>query len=296
MKSFLSSRAGLITLSVLGIVALVLLAAAMKSFEFNSPLTYEQPRSKPEAVVSFGMAIDQIADVPLWKQAVFWGGMVLVTLLFSILLPPEWRKRLLKIVLRLALMSFFVLYILKNRERFGILDFGKLSLPEANLSPSPEAVPPPIYVPPQLPPITTYLVSIAVLLVLFVIASVMLRKFVPARPVVRRDIDLTDIASAARLSLQEMSAGGDWEDAIVNCYARMTDAISRRRGISREAASTPAEFALRLERSGLPAESVRRLTRLFEMVRYGARNAGERERDEASACLSDILRYCGEAA
>jgi hypothetical protein len=57
---------------------------------------------------------------------------------------------------------------------------------------------------------------------------------------------------------------------------------------------TPEEFASHLTRSGLPSHAVQRLTRLFESVRYGARTAGDRERDEATSCLSEIVHYCGE--
>lgn len=57
---------------------------------------------------------------------------------------------------------------------------------------------------------------------------------------------------------------------------------------------TPGEFALRLEQSGLPGDAVRRLTRLFERVRYGNQKAGLKDTNEAVACLTAILQYCGE--
>ncbi len=57
---------------------------------------------------------------------------------------------------------------------------------------------------------------------------------------------------------------------------------------------TPAEFATRLENSGLPSDAVRRLTRLFEGVRYGLQKTGPTEINEAVACLTTILQYCGE--
>jgi hypothetical protein len=69
-----------------------------------------------------------------------------------------------------------------------------------------------------------------------------------------------------------------------------------RRGLYREYAMTPAEFAVRLQSAGLPPEPVNRLTRLFESVRYGARISAQRDVDEAIACLTSILKYCGESA
>ena len=57
---------------------------------------------------------------------------------------------------------------------------------------------------------------------------------------------------------------------------------------------TQAEFAVRLERDGLPADAVKSLTRLFENVRYGGYRTGPKEVNEAVACLTTILNYCGE--
>jgi hypothetical protein len=57
---------------------------------------------------------------------------------------------------------------------------------------------------------------------------------------------------------------------------------------------TPAEFASRLQEAGLPGDAVRRLTRLFEGVRYGQRKVGPKDVNEAVACLTAILQYCGE--
>ncbi len=58
---------------------------------------------------------------------------------------------------------------------------------------------------------------------------------------------------------------------------------------------TPREFAERLQMTGLPAESVLRLTRLFESVRYGAHQSSQKEINEAVACLNSILSACGVA-
>jgi hypothetical protein len=94
--------------------------------------------------------------------------------------------------------------------------------------------------------------------------------------------------------LRDLSSGADWADAITNCYVRMSEAVSSKRGLYRQAAMTPAEFARRLERAGLPSDPVRRLTRLFESVRYGAHKPARTEIDEAVVCLNAILHHCGE--
>jgi hypothetical protein len=83
-------------------------------------------------------------------------------------------------------------------------------------------------------------------------------------------------------------------DVIINCYLRMSDVVSDKRQLHRNAAMTPHEFALHLEQAGLPADAVTKLTRLFEGVRYGARRSGPQEINEAVSCLKTILHYCGE--
>jgi hypothetical protein len=105
---------------------------------------------------------------------------------------------------------------------------------------------------------------------------------------------LDDIAQIARSSLKDLSSGRDTSDVIVNCYMRMSDVVADKRRLHREIAMTPQEFAQRLERAGLPGDAVRRLTGLFEMVRYGDRKSAPRDVTEAVNCLNAILRSCGE--
>ena len=141
-----------------------------------------------------------------------------------------------------------------------------------------------------------YLISIGVVLALLLLArslSRWWRRLGRPRPV---SGPLDDLAAIARSSLDDLQVGQDWDDVIVGCYARMSDAVSRNRGLFRAKAMTPAEFARRLERAGLPGDAVRRLTRLFEAVRYGGRKSSQKEINEAVSCLTAILHYCGEAA
>lgn len=112
---------------------------------------------------------------------------------------------------------------------------------------------------------------------------------------VRPAQSLQDLARIARASLRDLSSGRETTDVIMNCYFRMSDVVADKRQLQRGLGMTPAEFASRLEEAGLPGDAVQRLTRLFEAVRYGERRAGPREVNEAVACLTTILQYCGEA-
>lgn len=106
---------------------------------------------------------------------------------------------------------------------------------------------------------------------------------------------LHDLARIARSSLRDLSDGRETTDVIMNCYFRMSDVVSDKKNLQRGISMTPQEFAYRLEEAGLPGDAVRRLTRLFESVRYGVRRAGPKDVNEAVACLTTILQYCGEA-
>jgi hypothetical protein len=153
--------------------------------------------------------------------------------------------------------------------------------------------PPAVFHPPQVSNLILYLVSFTLTLLLIFILWRIYRWRKP-RPSAATFKSLEGIGEAARLALDDLAAGLDGEDAIILCYARMSEVVMQKRSLQRGESGTAAEFATRLEAVGLPGISVRRLTRLFESARYGARESLRVEIDEAKACLTDIARYCGE--
>ena len=160
-----------------------------------------------------------------------------------------------------------------------------------------EEIPPlPVFAPPDLPGWMNYLISLGVVLALLALTWSLQRWWKRFNTPIASPDDLKKLASVARASLIELSQGGNWADAVTNCYVRMSEVVGHKRGLHRRAAMTPAEFARRLESAGLPGDPVRRLTRLFEAVRYGARKPAQNEINEAVSCLNDILRHCGEEA
>ncbi|MBN1137442.1 MAG: DUF4129 domain-containing protein [Anaerolineae bacterium] len=92
-----------------------------------------------------------------------------------------------------------------------------------------------------------------------------------------------------RSALDDLFAGRNWEDVVIQCYADMNTAVSRRRGVGRHQAMTPREFGVRLEHIGLPTNSVNRLTRLFEQARYGSHRSTPDQIREATDCLAEIM-------
>ena len=56
---------------------------------------------------------------------------------------------------------------------------------------------------------------------------------------------------------------------------------------------TPREFEVYLTQNGMPREPVQQLTRLFELVRYGAVTAAPADEQHAVASLTAIVEACG---
>jgi hypothetical protein len=279
---------------LLAILALVLLASGLRDVNFAEPRQFSRAESEN---ISFSVAalVEGLASIPRWKQVLFWVGVYLLVLILTSILSPELRKRLLWATARLAILSLAILYLVQNRERFGLMNLEPLDLGGLQITPQNLDLAPPVFSPPSIPPALTYLISVAVILLTIGLFWLFGRGFSARRMRPAKDLSLEDIAAAARASLRDLSTGRDWEDSILRCYESMTEVVARKRGFHRDPHLTPSEFAAHLEQSGLPAEAVRRLTRLFESVRYGAHTSGERESAEAADCLREVLRYCREA-
>lgn len=105
----------------------------------------------------------------------------------------------------------------------------------------------------------------------------------------RRKPPLEIVSLEAEAALADLYAGVKVKDAVMRCYVDMSRALGRQRGLVRQQGMTPREFEEVLAEQGLPAQSVKRLTRLFERVRYGGKTSSEHERQEAIAALEEII-------
>jgi hypothetical protein len=226
--------------------------------------------------------------IPIWKQILFWLSLGLIVVLIGLLLSPEMRKRLFLVLIRIG-FTVWAFYLLFKR---GLLNFnlsgGGVPAPNQDAT-----VPMPAFAPPQVSPTFSYMISFVVALIWLAVLWILYRGW-------QRYLSLNNgkplgaIAKIARSSLDELNAGRNSNDVIINCYLRMSDVVSDKRHLHRQVAMTPHEFALHLEQAGLPGDAVTRLTRLFEGVRYGARKSGPQDINEAVSCLKTILHYCGE--
>jgi hypothetical protein len=101
------------------------------------------------------------------------------------------------------------------------------------------------------------------------------------------------LALEARRAIDTLHAGRDLKDTVLRCYREMSQVLQEQRGIQRQKGMTPREFEKYLAEIGLRDEHIRRLTRLFESVRYGDNVSSERDKREAMDCLRAIVRAYG---
>jgi hypothetical protein len=293
MRSLLENKRLVIVISVLTLVVLMLLARGLHDLPFREGQSFAQQSTRLRDVPI--QIVNAITEIPFMVQISMWVVVLSILVLLGLLMNAEWRKRLIRIVIRVGL-TYWALYIVFMRYREMLAEMGAdaAALNNSAVSTASTGAAPPAFVSPQAITIATYIVSLGVALVIIFLAwkAYALWKELKAPSV----LPLKRIAQIARSSIDDLSAGRESTDVILNCYYRMSDVVSDKKNLERSASMTPGEFAMRLERAGLPSDAVHRLTRLFEGVRYGARRSGPGEVREAVASLTAILHHCGESA
>jgi hypothetical protein len=263
--------------------ALTLLAAALPSvrLEPGKPFPYDlftpPALGRPSAPVSFGsMEWVGIAVLAL-------GAFVVVMMIFS----RDFRRWLVR-NLPIYLLVMLTVYLLMANLQPPLFEPRSAPGQASGASNQPAEIPD-VVVPPDLvtnPP--AWLVSI---ISLTMAAGMVLAVWWIVRRFPKRAATTIgeEIAASAQAALRDLEAGGDVRDAVTRCYVEMMRLLHTERGIVRDPDMTAREFEQRLARTGLAATHVRRLTRLFEAVRYSPRAPGPREAREAEACLREIV-------
>jgi hypothetical protein len=287
MKALGQNRVVIILLALGGILALGVLASGIRDMKFREPDPFyiEWPTGANQA---FTQVVQQMEALPIEKVILFWTVVLVFTAVVIMLINPKYRWKILKAVLRAALIFIALVWALKALAQSvsskmtqpgGLFQNGINNQNQNTL---------PVYSPPAEVPWISYLVSLGILSGL-VLAGWWLWNL-NKKPLTGVRQNIADIA---RETLDQIAEGDDFGDAVSSCYFRMTEAVRNVRGLERQDDMTPAEFAYRMESVGLPGEPVHRLTRLFESVRYGAKKPGEQETREAVVCLNEIITACG---
>lgn len=277
------------------LLGVTLLTASLHEFKFKPPVPIAWKSVTP-IQFSFAQIIAQVNEIPAWKHILFWAASLLIIGLVSSLLSAEMRKRLLRLLIRFASFVFIFLFIIRrNPDLLPLLaqvsPLGSGSNSGGELS----SLSPPVFQPPSIPPGVVFIASFILVVMVGLVLWFINRWWQRSKLRVSTKIPLSELASIARLSLSEIENGTEWRQSILRCYARMNQVVAAKRSLERQPSMTPAEFAERLVKAGLPREPVHALTRLFEFERYGARTAGKAEINVAIASLRDILLACGES-
>lgn len=263
--------------------ALTLLAAALPSVRLEP--------GKPFPYDLFALPAPGRPSAPGGFIGMEWLGMVLLALgafvAVMLIFSRDFRRWLVR-NLPIYLLVMLTVYLLMANLRPPLFEPrsapGQAAGAPNQASDIPEAVLPPDLVT-NPPAWLVTLISLAIACGMLLATWWLVRRF-PKRATVNIG---EDIAASAQAALRDLEAGGDVRDAVTRCYVEMVRILHAERGIARDPDMTAREFEQRLARTGLAASHIRRLTRLFEAVRYSPRAPGPREAREAEACLRGIV-------
>lgn len=287
----------LLLLSI-AVLAIILLAAGLPQFElypggeFPSWIFSKlQLKDAPQAAPPLDLTG---SPSNFWRTVIIfaiWGILILWVITF--ILVPEARKRLLMRMIGYAIILLMV-YLLLGKLRPLETTFESegasedIGGPFAEIGTSP-VQPGFIDNPPQ------WLVLVITLILVAVVLGVVwfLWRLRSQRTPQEEPMEL--LALEAQQALETLRAGSDLKDTVMRCYQEMSYVLNEQRGIQRQRAMTPREFEQHLADIGVRDEHIRRLTRLFEGVRYGDNISSEREKREAVDCLKAIVRAYGRS-
>jgi len=252
---------------------------SVEAFEFDSsPGTPGQGGTLPEIVIRIVLAI------------VFW--VLLPVSLLYLLVSAKARRIFLRnlAVFALLLLMFYLIVQLADN---GAMDQAREpTAPRAGENPGAATRPvdPPEYV--SQPP--DWIIFAASGLIFAVIGFAAWRLWTQRADPQAEETELEDeLAQRAGAALDDIRSGQAFSNVVLCCYRDMEQSVRRAQGLSRRASMTPREFERRLVQAGLDAEAVRRLTRLFERVRYGNEAVDPSDEAEAEACLAAIAARVG---
>jgi hypothetical protein len=202
------------------------------------------------------------------------------------------RRKLLKDLLKIALLFILMQFFLKNWEP-SLPSLEEEMLPSGLMDPaelSGEIVPPSIFEAnpqPWMFPLIAVVAATLLALLTFGILFMLLKRRRANRP------QYSDIADNAQKALDEIEqAKFEFSDVIIRCYAEMSQTLAIEKDIQRSQAMTTHEFEQDLLLRGFPTRPVQQLTKLFEQVRYGRQQTGDNEKQIATESLREIIAFC----
>lgn len=280
-------------LTAIALFSAIMLAAGLSSLpreeqRVSSLQSHEAPPGTPEAmetempVVAHAETLPERTLLPMIILA-----LALLVLIIFMIVTAEGRKMLVYALLILLVL----LFVLLLREPPS-------GLPESTAPPAQAGTETPAASPSTFAfePPSWLVLSASLLLALLLIGVLALIGVHLARrkgPLVSPS-PLRELAEEARQALFDLRVGLDLRNTIIRCYQEMSETLQEYRGLRRNTAMTPKEFARALAPTNLPHEDIWRITGLFERARYGQHTPAPEEEEEAIACLTAIVQACEE--
>jgi Ca2+/Na+ antiporter len=289
MKKLFTNKTVVIVLGIISILVLVYVSAGFSSLQFQQGKPFSARSGGGGEAVVIGRL-----QFPLYYMILCAVGLLTILTIFALIVMPPKKRWLLLLLLALMIVAFFVIGYLSSQPQVAeptptpAFTSTPAQIAEDVGTPVPTVIPSE-FTPPKVSSWTSYLVALAATVALAIGAWLLLTRQGHELP------ELKDLAEIAQATLDDLQDGKDWGNTIEGCYFRMTDTIQKRRGLKRRIHMTPAEFAIVLEKTGLPGASIRRLTALFERVRYGGKKSTQKDVEEAVACMTEIVDACQEA-
>ncbi|NBD36574.1 MAG: DUF4129 domain-containing protein [Chloroflexi bacterium] len=289
--------------AALAVFALLILAGGLNQVAFREAKPFRLDWDKLTQLLADMMTFDTVSLPWEGTPAIFlliriFLALALLTLPFAIIafiLWPDIRKRVLRDLLRLITFVFLAYMLSQLRlDRLGPGEQGALRADFPDDTFATPAIPSPeIAFTPATSEwmITVAGVSLALIFAALVIGGIwsyLQRREAPSSTLGR-------VAQEAEAALGALQSGADLKNAVVRCYVEMSRALNEARGVRRKRTMTVREFEARLIEIGLPGDEVRRLTRLFEAVRYGHQAPSAADEAQARASLTAIIQ-AAEAA
>ncbi len=283
MKSLFTGKVWIILLTFAALIGLVVLASGLNGMKFDAPNMV-----KLDNFFRFSnSSIPEDENQNQWFRYLIIGMFILLFLVMLGPIRPQTSKSLLMQLIRLFAFTVIAMVIMSRFARNNPM-FSEEGQAEAGTGELGAQLP--TLAQPEVTPQWEFWITALVAVVLGVIAIVIFNRYVDK--LFQPKTNLEEIADIARSALDDLSKNKESRNVIIRSYTRMNAAVNQYRGIAREEAMTPAEFASHLEKKGLPAEAINGLTRVFEKVRYGGQSVSAEEVKEAKQCLTSILKAC----
>ncbi len=283
MKSLFTGKVWIILLVFAALVGLIVLASGLNGMKFDAPNMVKldnffrlRDSSLPEDT-----------DHNPWLRYLVIGMFIVLFLVMLGPIRPQTSKGLLMQLVRFLAFTVIAMVILsrfaQNNPMFS--EEGQAESGSGELGTQLPSLTPPLVTPQW-----EFWITALVAVVIGVVAIIIFNRYVDK--LFQPKTNLEEIADIARSALDDLSKNKESRNVIIRSYTRMNAAVNQYRGIAREEAMTPSEFASYLEKKGLPGEAINGLTRVFEKVRYGGQNVSPEEIKEAKQCLTNILKAC----